>query len=115
MAVQCCDFYKIFIPWAPVIDGVELRQHPFAAVSLPPQDSDFDFSIPILHGANRDEGAFFDFANHELNQTALYGRWAAHYGEGMQHKLAALYLPVRHVDPTPTTWSAGLSLCPSRG
>jgi para-nitrobenzyl esterase len=29
----CCDFLYPFLPWAPVVDGVELRQHPFHCVA----------------------------------------------------------------------------------
>ena len=44
------------------------------------QASDYDFSVPLLHGANRDEGAFFEDTGFNLNQSTLLSRWAEHWG-----------------------------------
>eukprot|EP01059_Diplonema_ambulator_P025732 TRINITY_DN42829_c0_g1_i1.p1 TRINITY_DN42829_c0_g1~~TRINITY_DN42829_c0_g1_i1.p1 ORF type:complete len:573 (+),score=44.17 TRINITY_DN42829_c0_g1_i1:33-1721(+) len=45
----------IFITWSPVIDGVELTEHPWKLF----QSGDFNTDIKVLAGANRDEYAYF--------------------------------------------------------
>ena len=43
------------LPWAPVIDGVDLVSHPFNLL-----DNDKAAKVPVLLGFNRDEGAMFE-------------------------------------------------------
>lgn len=98
---ECCDFLYPFLPWAPVVDGVELRQHPFECVAAtaregePADGVDTVAAVPILHGTNLDEGSMFDNAPPHEDSAALAARWAEAYGAqagaGVAAKLAKLY------------------------
>merc|ERR1712086_80761 len=44
-----------YLRWAPVVDGVELMDHPWKLV----EDGKVAPDVPILHGTNRDEGSMF--------------------------------------------------------
>ena len=46
---------RVFLPWAPVVDGVELSEHPITLV----KQGDWA-RVPLLHGSNLDEGYLSD-------------------------------------------------------
>ena len=50
------------LPWAPVVDGVQLEKHPLTLL-----DEGRAARVPILLGFNRDEGAMFE------KETSLTG------------------------------------------
>uniref|UniRef100_A0A7S0RNP4 Carboxylic ester hydrolase n=1 Tax=Pyramimonas obovata TaxID=1411642 RepID=A0A7S0RNP4_9CHLO len=89
----CCDFFNIFLPWAPVVDGTELPLHPFEAIETEGAlqvDDDF----PILQGNNRDEGSLpLQVQPHNLDLDGLEDDWAFNYGAAQLDALNALYLP----------------------
>ena len=63
----CCKFWEAprpYIQWAPTVDGVELSAHP---VELMRQGK--WANVPLMHGANRDEGAVFWLMERDKNKS----------------------------------------------
>jgi para-nitrobenzyl esterase len=92
-AGMCCGGHqgKIWITWAPTIDGVELKAHPYETI----QKAKLTLSVPIMHGTNADEGAPFVGVSKYLLHPALMADWKKWYtpvmGAGAAERLDKLF------------------------
>jgi len=99
---------QVFLPWAPVIDGVELNDHP---ITLVKQGKWAD--VPLLHGSNLDEGAMFDPADSEMDSYTLEELkadvnrgFSAVMGNSSGDVIAADYMPQVHPSYYSAAWWA---------
>lgn len=66
-------------PYNPTVDGVELFTHPWISVA----EGDVA-DVPILHGANLDEGSMFVPLPYDVQEAGLAAYWSAYLDEGIR-------------------------------
>eukprot|EP00039_Didymoeca_costata_P020160 m.340275 g.340275 ORF g.340275 m.340275 type:complete len:536 (-) comp19221_c0_seq1:1464-3071(-) len=72
----CCSNLQgvPYIPWSPVIDGLELRMHPRALIA-----QGHITHVPVMHGTCRDEGAIFESLTFNTSHETLMKGFTSWY------------------------------------